>query len=96
MAASPRVKSGSADLAPSLPLDLHDTDANNFDSLSALSPVCGQLSLPKADRLPSSKTGTLTKGCPGNPGRCMLESKASPNPSFSVSPAARLQALRRE
>ena len=49
---------------------------------------------------PTSIARTLAKGCPGDLGRHMLESKASPNPSLSVShsvpSSARLQTLREE
>ena len=85
MADNPSVRNVSPVLAPFLAEDINIDDID-FDFLLAPFPVCGQLSLLRTNRL--WRNWTLAKGRPGDLGRHMLESKASPTPS------ARLWALR--
>ena len=71
---NPKVSYG---LVPSFSLVIDEFNVTNFDCLSVPSPLCSRLALPKTDRLITGKTAVaLVKGCPGNPGRHMLESKA--------------------
>ena len=80
LADNPKVMNVSSALATSFPLVIDDLNDFNFDCLSGLSLVY--------DKLTSGKTRTLVKGCLGDPGRCVLESKPSPNPivCFSLFP----------
>ena len=76
---------------------IYEFGVTNFNCISASSLVCGLLASPKADRLASGETGTLTKDCSLDPGMCMRECKASPTPPHLFLPSsASLQDLREE
>ena len=66
-------------LGPSFSLFIYEFDVVNFDCLLAPSPICGRLTSPKADRLTSSKTGTLAKGCLRDPRRCITREQGAPH-----------------